>query len=176
MATKLKLRYYGDPCLRKTAQRVKSVGPAERMIIQEMIQAMYAFDGSGLAAPQVGLDLQIFVADAGEGPFAVINPEFLHKSSQETVMDEGCLSLPKIRINVSRPEVVRVRYLDEAGRSVERDLAGLMAKVFQHESDHLHARMIIDYATKEEKIKYKEELAQLESLYKKPASRSKAHV
>jgi peptide deformylase len=176
MATKLKLRYYGDPCLRKPAQRVKAVGPAERMIIHEMVQAMYTFDGSGLAAPQVGIDQEIFVADVGEGPFVVINPEFLHKSSQETVLDEGCLSLPKIRVNVSRPEVVRVRYLDETGRTVERDLSGLMAKVFQHESDHLHGRMVIDYATKEEKAKYKEELAYLESLYKKPASRSKAHA
>jgi peptide deformylase len=152
------------------------VGPAERMIIHEMAQAMYEFEGSGLAAPQVGIDQQIFVADVGEGPFAVINPEFLKKSSQETVLDEGCLSLPKIRVNVSRPEVVRVRYLDETGRLVERDLSGLMAKVFQHESDHLHGRMVIDYASKEEKVKYKEQLADLESSYKKPASRSKAHV
>jgi peptide deformylase len=152
------------------------VGPAERMIIHEMCQAMYEFEGSGLAAPQVGIDQQIFVADVGEGPFAVINPEFLKKSSQETVLDEGCLSLPKIRINVSRPEVVRVRYLDETGRPVERELSSLMAKVFQHESDHLQGCMIIDYASREEKAKYKEQLAELESLYKKPASRSKAHV
>ena len=176
MATKLKLRFYGDPCLRKPAQRVKMVGPAERLIIHEMCQAMYEFDGSGLAAPQVGIDQQIFVADVGDGPFAVINPEFLQKSSQETVLEEGCLSLPKIRVNVLRPEVVRVRYLDEMGRLVERDLSGLMAKVFQHESDHLHGRMISDYASREEKVKHKEQLAYLESLYKKPASRSKAHV
>ena len=176
MATKLKLRFYGDPCLRKPAQRVKTVGPAERLIIHEMAQAMYEFEGSGLAAPQVGIDQQIFVADVGEGPFAVTNPEFLIKSSQETVLDEGCLSLPKIRVNVSRPEVVRVRYLDETGRQVERDLSGLMAKVFQHESDHLNGRMIIDHASKEEKAKYKAQLADLEALSKKPVVRSKAHA
>ncbi len=164
MATALKLRFYGDPCLRKKASKVASVGPAERILIRELMRAMYEFEGSGLAASQVGINEQIFVADAGEGPFAVINPEFLKKSSDETVMEEGCLSLPGIRINVKRPSSVRIRYLDEDGRKVERDLSGLLAKIFQHESDHLFGRMVIDYASKDEREKFQEKLARLEEI------------
>jgi peptide deformylase len=150
--------------LRKKARAVKSVGPAERLIIREMIRAMYDFDGSGLAAPQVGIDEQIFVADAGEGPYAVINPEIISASGRETVLEEGCLSLPGIRISMKRPETLQVRYMDESGRTVERELSGLMAKIYQHEGDHLFGRMIIDYATPAEREKFKIPLAKLEAL------------
>ena len=178
MATKLKLRLYGDPVLRKVARPVKNVGPAERLLLKEMIRAMYEFDGAGLAANQVGIEEQIFVADAGDGdgPFAIINPEILRKSSKETFLEEGCLSFPKIRINVQRPETVRVRYLNEFGHPIEKDLSGLLAKIFQHESDHLFGRMIIDHATPAELEKYKTQLAELEALNVKSLSRSKAHV
>jgi peptide deformylase len=165
--TALKLRYYGDPCLRRKAAPVKQVGPAERMLIREMTAAMYTFDGSGLAAPQVGLDLRIFVADEGEGPYAVIDPEILAKGDEETVMEEGCLSLPKIRINVKRPEVVRIRYLTETNRFVEKEISGIRAKIFQHEMDHLDGRMIIDHATRAEREKYRDQLARLEALSRK---------
>ncbi len=164
MPTALKLRYYGDPVLRKTARPVKGVGPAERLIIREMIRAMYDFDGSGLAAPQVGIDEQIFVADAGDGPFAIINPEVVRIIGKETFYEEGCLSLPGIRINVKRPEAIAVRYQDDTGRIIERELSGLMAKIFQHEGDHLFGRMIIDYATPADREKFKVQLAKLEAL------------
>lgn len=170
MATALKLRYYGDPVLRKPARFVKGVGPAERMIIREMYKAMYAFDGAGLAAPQVGIDEQIFVVDEGQGPFAVLNPEILSASGKETVMEEGCLSLPAIRIHVKRPEVIRVRYLDENGKTIERELSGTLAKVFQHEIDHLNGRMIVDFATDGEREKYKVQLDKLEALSRRSSS------
>ncbi|MBF0595436.1 MAG: peptide deformylase [Candidatus Omnitrophica bacterium] len=164
MPTALKLRYYGDPVLRKHARPLKSVGPAERLIVREMIRAMYDFEGSGLAAPQVGIDEQIFVADAGDGPFVIINPEILEVLGKETVLEEGCLSLPGIRIGIKRPESIRVKYLDETGRVYERVLTGLMAKIFQHEGDHLFGRMIIDYATPADREKFKVQLAKLEAL------------
>jgi peptide deformylase len=164
MPTALKLRYYGDPVLRKPAHPVKSVGPAERLIIKEMIRAMYDFSGSGLAAPQVGIDEQIFVADAGDGPFAIINPEVIKILGKETFYEEGCLSLPGIRINVKRPETILVRYTDETGKVFERELTGLMSKIFQHEGDHLFGRLIIDYATPAELEKFNVQLAKLEAL------------
>lgn len=177
MPTALKLRYYGDPVLRKKARPLKGVGPAERLIIKEMIRAMYDFEGAGLAAPQVGIDEQIFVADAGDGPFAIINPEVVKASEKETVLEEGCLSLPGIRINVKRPESILARYLDENGRKVERELTGLMAKIFQHESDHLMGRMVIDYATPADMEKFKVQLAKLEALTSQPMLvRRKAHA
>ncbi|MBF0486425.1 MAG: peptide deformylase [Candidatus Omnitrophica bacterium] len=168
MATALKLRYYGDPCLRKAAKAVKNVGLAERMLIREMIEAMYAFDGSGLAATQVGLDLQIFVADDGDGPYAVIDPEIVKKSSEQSKMEEGCLSLPKIKVNVKRPATIKVKYLDDNNVMVEKEFSGLKARIFQHEIDHLEGRMIIDYASKEDREKYKDQLTKLSDLFQKP--------
>jgi peptide deformylase len=169
MPTALKLRYYGDPCLRKPAARVKSVGAAERLLIKELIRAMYDFEGSGLAATQVGIGEQIVVADAGEGPFAIINPEIIKASSKETTMEEGCLSLPHVRINVKRPAAIRVRYFDENGHKVEKDLEALAARIFQHETDHLFGRMIIDHASKAEREKFKVQLAKLEALSARPS-------
>lgn len=172
MTTKLRLRTYGDPCLRKPACPVLQVGPAERLLIREMIPAMYAFDGIGLSANQVGVDAKIFVADIGEGPFAVINPEIIKASAKETVLEEGCLSFPGIHIKVKRPESIRVRYLSEGNEIIEADLTGTPAKVFQHETDHLNGRAIIDYASREEKLKFKEKLAALEAAYRKKKSRA----
>ncbi|MBF0619428.1 MAG: peptide deformylase [Candidatus Omnitrophica bacterium] len=167
MTTRLKVRYYGDPVLRRMAQPVRSVGPVERLFIKELISAMYAYDGTGLAAIQVGLEEQIFVADFGEGPFAVINPMILEASSHETFMEEGCLSFPEIRFKVKRPESIRVRYVTESNMTVERELSGLPAKIFQHETDHLNAKMIIDHASPEEREKFKPQLTRLETLAQK---------
>ena len=172
MTTKLRLRTYGDPCLRKLARPVLAVGPAERLLIKDLIPAMYAFDGTGLAANQVGIDARIFVADIGEGPFAVINPEIVQASVKETVMEEGCLSFPGIHIKVKRPEAVRVRYLSERNEMIEADLTGVPSKVFQHEIDHLNGRAIIDHASKAEKIKFKDKLAALEASYRKNKPRA----
>jgi peptide deformylase len=170
MTTKLRLRTFGDPCLRKPTRPVLALGPAERMLIREMIPAMYAFDGTGLAANQVGIDARIFVADIGEGPFAVINPEIIQVSEKQTVLNEGCLSFPGIHIKVKRPEAISVRYFSERNEMIEADLTGVPAKVFQHEIDHLNGRAIIDHASRVEKIKFKGTLAALEAAYKKHRS------
>ena len=159
MTTRLKLRPYGDPCLRRQAKPVVSVGPAEKLLIREMIPAMYAFDGRGLAANQVGIVENIFVADVGEGPFAVINPEILRCSERMTVLEEGCLSLPTIHIKVKRPAEIRVRYMNEDNEILDVDLNGLPAKIFQHEIDHLKGRLIIDYATRSEMASFVEKLS-----------------
>ena len=172
MTTKLRLRTYGDPCLRKPARPVLMVGPAERLLIKEMIPAMYAFDGTGLAANQVGIEAKIFVADIGEGPFAVVNPEIIQVSVKKTVMEEGCLSFPGIHIKVNRPERVRVRYLTERNEIVDAELTGVPSKVFQHEIDHLNARMIIDHASRAEKIKFKDKLLALEASHQKSKLRA----
>lgn len=172
MTTRLRLRIFGDPCLRKAAVPVLRVGPAEKLFIKELIPAMYAYDGTGLAANQVGVNQRIFVADVGEGPFAVINPELIHSSAKESVLEEGCLSLPGIHIKVKRPETIRVRYLSERNEAIEAELTGIPAKVFQHEIDHLNGTMIIDYASRAERAKFKDTLAQLEASHK----RTKAHA
>ena len=93
ITTKLKIRLYGDPCLRKKSISVKSVGPGERMLIKAMLETMYEHKGIGLAAPQVGINEQIIVVDIGEGPFAIINPKVIKKSGS-VKLEEGCLSIP----------------------------------------------------------------------------------
>ena len=157
----LRIRTYGDPCLRKKSKAVKEVGPSERFLINAMIETMRLHKGIGLAAPQVGLNEQIFVADVGDGPFVVINPRILKKSGSD-VMEEGCLSIPDVLVKIKRAESVVVSYVDENNRPVERKCDGLLAKVVQHEADHLNGKLIIDHATLAEKFKYKKQLQELQ--------------
>ncbi len=125
---------------------------------------MYAFDGTGLAANQVGIDANIFVADFGEGPFAAVDPEIISASDKQTVLEEGCLSLPGIHIKVKRPDIVRIRYTTIDNTPIEVELEGMPAKIVQHEIDHLSGRMIIDKASRAEKARFKDKLDALEAL------------
>lgn len=157
----LKIRTYGDACLRKKSKAVKEIGPSERFLITAMLETMRSHKGIGLAAPQVGLNEQIFVVDVGDGPFVVINPQITKKNGTN-VMEEGCLSIPDVLIKVKRAEAITVEYTDEHNRRVERQCNGLLAKVIQHETDHLNGKLIIDYATLAEKNKFRKKLADLE--------------
>lgn len=165
-ATRLKVRIYGDPCLRKKALVVTDIGPAERILIHSMFETMHAEKGIGLAAPQVGISQRILVVDTGEGPFAVINPEILSKSGSD-VMEEGCLSLPGVTVNVRRALKIRVRYWDENNSKHERNFEGLRARVIQHETDHLNGKLIVDYAGLAEKLKLNRKLKDLEATHQK---------
>ena len=159
--TKLKVRLYGDPILRRKALEVKEVGPAERILIAAMIETMHGHKGIGLAAPQVGVSEQIFVADIGDGPVVVVNPKIIARGGQE-VREEGCLSIPGIVLNVKRPKKIRVRYLNEDNQTIERDYSDLLARVILHETDHLKGKLIIDYASLIQQRKIKKQLKSLE--------------
>ena len=124
---KLKIRLYGDPCLRETSQPMTEVGPAERMLIQSMIDTMYAAKGIGLAAPQVGINQRLFVVDVGDGPLVFVNPKVLHTEG-ESVFEEGCLSIPDIQIPVTRPQKVLVSFMDENNEHHEMALDELLAR------------------------------------------------
>lgn len=158
--TQLKIRIYGDHCLRKKSELVKEVGVSERVLIKSMIETMYEQKGIGLAAPQVGINRQIFVCDVGEGPVAVINPKIL-KRNGSGFLEEGCLSIPDVLVKVKRPEVIDVRYVDEDNRVVECQYSDIMARVFLHETDHLFGKLIVDYASFLEKMKLKKQLQML---------------
>lgn len=161
----LKIRTYGDPCLRKKSKAVKEAGPSERFLINAMFETMHAQKGVGLAAPQIGLNEQIFVVDVGDGPFAIINPQITKKSGSD-VMEEGCLSIPDILIKVKRAHAIEVTYTDENNRKVEMKCSGLLARVIQHETDHLNGKLIIDYASIPEKLKFNKKLDALLKLNK----------
>ena len=166
ITTKLKIRIYGDPCLRKKSLLVKKVGSSERMLIASMIETMHDHKGVGLAAPQVGINEQIFVADIGEGPMAIINPK-ISKLRGSEIMEEGCLSIPGVLVNMKRPAKIFVSYTDENNNKIEREFDGLLARVIQHETDHLRGKLIIDYASWAQKLKFKKLLKEMRALNKK---------
>ncbi len=161
MITKLKVRVYPDPCLRKKSEPVKTMGPGERMLIAAMIETMHEHKGIGLAAPQVGIHERILVADVGEGPVAIINPEIIRKTGS-SLLEEGCLSIPGVMVDIKRPTKIRVRYRDQNNRMVEKDFDELLARVILHETDHLNGKLIIDYAGLTQKRKIRKQLKELE--------------
>lgn len=168
-AQELKIRLYGDPCLRKKSKPVESIGPAERMLIASMIKTMHLNQGVGLAAPQVGINEQIFVADIGDGPMAVINPKITKTSGSEK-MEEGCLSIPDVQVNVKRPQKIKVTFLNQQNRNVEMECEDLLARVILHETDHLKGKLITDYAGLAERLRLKKKLQEIEKRSKQNSS------
>lgn len=144
---------FGDPILRKKAEPVTSDFQDLKGFIENMFDTMYNSDGVGLAAPQVGKAIRIFVIDSDiddedELPGikkAFINPEIVEKSGDEWVMNEGCLSLPEIREDVLRPETVKIKYFDEEFNEHVETYSGFTSRVIQHEYDHLEGVMFVDY-------------------------------
>lgn len=162
--TQLTVRFYGDPCLREESVLVEEVGVSERMLIEAMIEAMHEHKGIGLAAPQVGINQQIFVVDIGDEPVVVVNPKIIKKSGS-AVLEEGCLCMPGVTVEIKRPQKIRVQYLDEHNKTVQEEYANLMARVFLHETDHLHGKLIIDYAGRKKKAELKDELQEFIQQY-----------
>lgn len=146
---------FGDPILRKKAEPVTSEFQDLKGFIENMFDTMYNSDGVGLAAPQVGKTIRIFVIDSeiddeDELPGikkAFINPEIVEKSGDEWVMNEGCLSLPEIREDVLRPETIKIKYFDEEFIEHVETYSGFTSRVIQHEYDHLEGVMFVDYLT-----------------------------
>jgi peptide deformylase len=134
------------PVLRGVARPVEAFTKELRRIVADLIETMYANDGIGLAAPQVGLDLQLFVANASQQrgrELVVVNPAIESADGRASVV-EGCLSLPQIWDRVRRSARVRMRGWDQAGRPILVEAEGLQAIVLQHEFDHLHGRLFVD--------------------------------
>ena len=134
------IRTEEDPVLRKISRPVKEVTPKIVTLIDDMLDTMYEAMGVGLAAPQVGILKRIVVIDIGEGPIVLINPEILETSGEQTG-DEGCLSVPGMAGQVTRPNYVKVKALDEDMNEVEYEGEGLLARAFCHEIDHLDGHM-----------------------------------
>lgn len=134
------IRTEGDPVLGKVSRPVKEVTDRICILIDDMLDTMYAFNGVGLAAPQVGSLKRIVVIDIGEGPIVLINPEIVEASGEQTG-DEGCLSVPGKAGQVTRPDYVKVKALDLDMEEVEYEGEGLLARAFCHEIDHLEGKM-----------------------------------
>lgn len=151
---------YGDPVLR---QRAKDVEPGTDLsqLIEDMYETMHAAQGIGLAAPQIGRSIRLFVVDgtglekdddeAEEGmddfKKAFINPVMLEELGTPWDFEEGCLSIPNIREKISRKETIRIRYYDENWQLKEEEYDGMQARIIQHEYDHIEGKLFIDYLT-----------------------------
>lgn len=144
---------YGDPVLKKAASEIKKGEIDVKQLAQEMFETMYEASGVGLAAPQIGKSIRMFVVDAeamDEEECAgfkkvFINPEMIEEHGKEWTFNEGCLSIPDIREDVDRPEMIRIRYFDENWNEHEEEYDGLKARVIQHEYDHIEGILFTDH-------------------------------
>ena len=158
--TVLRIRKFPEPCLRKKSVAVKKITAECRDILSSMARIMYDNDGVGLAAPQVGINETMIVADIGEGLYKLINPKIV-KAKGSQVNKEGCLSVPGVCLKVKRSDKIKLEALDENGEPLAIVAEGLLACVFQHEIDHLSGKLIVDYASFVEKIRFAKALKEL---------------
>ena len=150
LMAKLPLIYAPDPRLKKTAPPVAEVDARLNRLMDDMLETMYAANGIGLAAPQVGELVRVIVVDVAEknqppAPIGLANPEVVWADPELVLYNEGCLSLPEQYADVVRPKAVRVRYLDRDNRPQEIAGEGLLATVLQHEIDHLEGTLFVDH-------------------------------
>jgi len=141
------IRYLGDPVLRRPADPVRDVNDSIRMLIADMIESMHAAQGVGLAAPQIGVGLQIAVFGVPDRePFALVNPRVVSAEGTRRMDGEGCLSVPGYRSALNRSVRVVVEALDEAGEPVRIEAEdNLLAEALEHEVDHLHGILYVDH-------------------------------
>ncbi len=156
----LPLAYYPDPILRKKGERVNQIDDSLRQLVMDMVETMHANRGIGLAAPQVSYSITLFVTCVPiqiDGKWyrgknrVFINPKVLACSEEPQLSEEGCLSIPKIPVTVTRPASIQIQATDLTGQTFEETLQGLHAANFLHELDHLNGILIIDYLNEEKK-------------------------
>ncbi|MEX0822896.1 MAG: peptide deformylase [Balneolaceae bacterium] len=150
---------YNDPVLRRKAKPVEENSENLQSLIADMFETMYNSSGVGLAAPQIGKSIQLFVMDTDAvteelddeedfGPIVIINPEIVSTGSEKVKMEEGCLSIPDVRDDVLRPENVVVSYLDRDFEQQKLEASGWVSRVIQHEYDHLQGVLFLDYLSR----------------------------
>jgi peptide deformylase len=152
---------FGNPVLEKPSEKVTVFDEELKKLVEDMFESMYAARGVGLAAPQIGIARRIAVVDVTfkeepDAQLVLINPEIIHKEGRHA-QSEGCLSIPDFRENVTRAQVVTVRAQDLTGKVFERTGDDLLARAFQHETDHLNGKLYISHisALKRDLIKRK---------------------
>lgn len=155
------IRIYGDPVLRKKAHPVKEVNSQTKNLIKDMVETMHENRGVGLAANQVGVEEQVMIVDTGEGLLALINPRVVNSSGEESA-EEGCLSLPDIRVGVRRAKKIGVRGLNEEGKEIDMETEGFLSRAIQHELDHLNGILITDRISLARKQLIKSQLKKLQ--------------
>ena len=143
----MRITKLGEEILRKVAEPIKAeeINDDFRAFIEEMFEAMKDADGVGLAGPQAGISKRVFVAMADDNVKRVfINPQIIYTSAELCDYEEGCLSIPQVYESIQRPKKVTVQALDENGRPFMLEADGLLARIIQHENDHLDGKLFID--------------------------------
>lgn len=174
---KLTVHQYGDPVLRQKAEYIKEINETIRILARDMVKTMRAANGVGLAAEQVGKTVSLCVVelpavmDCNEDgvpnnpyipmPLTLINPVILHAGKETTIREEGCLSFPDIVGKIERPWSVTVRYKDLSGQYHEQAFHGMLARVVQHEIDHLNGVLFIDRMSHAKRLALKGRLKRL---------------
>lgn len=161
---------YNDPILRHKTNEVDELTDHIKTLITDMFDTMYNSNGVGLAAPQIGSLLSIFVIDADSvieekgiatGPLAFINPEIINKKGEKIQAEEGCLSIPNITDKVTRPDSIVIKYLDQNFNEREEEYTGWVSRVIQHEYDHLRGVLFIDHLSAFRRRMHKSELKEI---------------
>ena len=161
------IRTFGDPVLKTPAALVVDIDGKVIRQVDSMFDALYSSDGGiGLAAPQIGIQKQIFVWEIDEEPMVIVNPEIV-ESSGEWVYDEGCLSIPGLYVEMMRPKDVLMRGRTLDGNEIEIEATELMGRLFQHELDHLHGVLMFDRMSADQR---KEALAEYALLVEQRAA------
>lgn len=145
----LEIHTLGDRVLRQPAKRLAKVDESVRQLVRQMLQTMYSSDGIGLAAPQIAVNKQLLVIDcdpknAAAPPLILVNPQITSYSKELCRVEEGCLSVPGVYLDVIRPKAIEVSFKNEYGRPQKLKVDGLLARVIQHEMDHLNGVLFVD--------------------------------
>ncbi|BDA40107.1 peptide deformylase 1 [cyanobacterium endosymbiont of Braarudosphaera bigelowii] len=145
----LNIHHLGDKDLRKSAKRISKIDDSIRQLARDMLQTMYNSNGIGLASTQIGIHKQLIVINcepetSTNTPLILINPKINYYSQESCVMEEGCLSIPGVYLDVTRPEMIQVSFKDEYGKPCQIEASDLLARVIQHEIDHLNGVMFVD--------------------------------
>ncbi len=172
---KLPLFYYGHPILRKKCEPIEEVTPAIRKLVADMVETIDQINAIGLSAPQVGKSIRLFVLRryiilpdgrwTVSEPYVYINPKVLEHSEETWVDDEGCMSIPGIRLPVVRPLKIKMEATDLEGNTFVHELEGLNARVLFHENDHINGVLYIDRVDEKERQKAEPYLKKIKKKY-----------
>lgn len=166
------IRTYGDPVLNSAAAIVTNIDSKLVALSETMFTVMYEAPGLGLAGPQIGVQKQIFVYDVDDDPQVLLNPTVV-ESSGEWVYDEGCLSIPGLYVEMLRPKQILVRGISLDGNTIEIEADELLARLFQHEIDHLQGVLMFDRMTPDQR---KQALAEYRRLEEQPQNTEPIHL
>ena len=150
----MNIRKIGDPVLRSKAKEVKEINQKTIDLIENMTDTMYEAEGIGLAAPQVGVLQRLFIVDVGNGLIEIINPKIIKKNGQ-SIMEEGCLSIPDETGAVVRAKEIVMEGYNKKGEKIKLEAEGLLARALQHEYDHLEGNLFTDKVIDEEEFEAK---------------------